>query len=84
MLRKFSFSVCQKRPAKPMPITIILRKQELTLEDKSIQVKLALEKLGLSSESYLVVRNGELVNENETLREGDIIRLVAAISGGCR
>jgi sulfur carrier protein len=67
-----------------MPITIILRKQELTLEDKSIQVKYALEKLGLSPESYLVVRNGELVNENETLREGETIRLVAAISGGCR
>jgi len=67
-----------------MPITIILRKQELTLEEKSIQVKHALEKLGLSPESYLVVRNGELVNENETLREGDTIRLVASISGGSR
>lgn len=67
-----------------MPITLILRKQELILEEKSIQVRLALEKLGLSPESYLVVRNGELVNENETLREGDSIRLVAAISGGSR
>ena len=67
-----------------MPITLILRKQELILEEKSIQVRLALEKLGFSPESYLVVRNGELVNENETLREGDSIRLVAAISGGSR
>lgn len=67
-----------------MPITILLRKQPLVLEEKSIQVKLALEKLGLSPESYLVVRNGELVNENETLREGDTVRLVAAISGGRR
>ncbi len=67
-----------------MPITLILHKQELILEEKSIQVRLALEKLGLSPESYLVVRNGELVNENETLREGDSIRLVAAISGGSR
>lgn len=67
-----------------MPITFTLRKQSFTLEEKSIQVKHALEKLGLSPESYLVVRNGELVNENETLREGDSIRLVAAISGGSR
>lgn len=59
-----------------------LRKQIYPLPDRSIQVRLALEKLGFSPESYLVVRNGELVNENETLREGDHVRLVAVISGG--
>lgn len=67
-----------------MTIKIIFRREELVLDEKSIRVREALERLGLSPESYLVVRNGELVNENETLREGDTIRLVAAISGGSR
>ena len=65
-----------------MTIKLILRKQEYQLEEKSIQVKQALQQLNLSPEAHLLVRNGDLLNENDYLREGDVIKIVAVISGG--
>lgn len=65
-----------------MAIKLILRKKEYELEGKTIQVKKALQQLQLSPESYLLVRSGELLNENDMLRDGDVIKLVAVISGG--
>jgi sulfur carrier protein len=65
-----------------MTIKLILRKKEYQLEGKTIQVKQALAELSLSPESYLLVRNGELLNENDWLKDGDEIKIVAVISGG--
>ena len=66
-----------------MPITFILRKQEIQLAiEKTLMVKEALQKLGYSSETHLVVRDGELLNDNEPLRDGDRVKLVPVISGG--
>ncbi len=42
----------------------------------------ALAQLGLPPELYLVLRNGVLLQEDELLQDGDVIRLVGAISGG--
>lgn len=67
-----------------MPIKFIIRKKEYSLEEKAIQVKLALKQLDLSPESYLLVRDGELLNENDLLRDGDIVKVIAVISGGKR
>jgi sulfur carrier protein len=64
-----------------MPVTLILRKKEYTVEG-TISVKEALKQLGLSPESHLVVRNGELLTENDVLRNGEVVKLVAVISGG--
>ena len=64
-------------------ITFLLRKQEIPLEaDHTLMVKEALQRLGFSSETHLVVKNGELLNENEPLRDGDRVKLVPVISGG--
>jgi len=63
-------------------IRLILRKQEFHLEEKSIQVKQALHQLNLSPEAHLLVRDGELLNENDWLRDGDQVKIVAVISGG--
>jgi sulfur carrier protein len=63
-------------------IRLILRKQEFLLEEKSIQVKQALAELKLSPEAHLLVRNGDLLNENDYLKDGDEIKIVAVISGG--
>lgn len=41
-----------------------------------------MKNLGLPPESYLAVRNGEMVTEDEILRDGDKVQLVAVISGG--
>jgi sulfur carrier protein ThiS len=66
-----------------MTITFILRKQEIALEvENTIMVKDALQRLGYSTETHLVVKDGELLNENEPLRDGDRVKLVAVISGG--
>ncbi len=64
-------------------ITFILRKQEVHLQaDNTLMVKEALQQLGYSSETHLVVKDGELLNENEPLRDGDRVKLVPVISGG--
>jgi sulfur carrier protein len=65
-----------------MAIIFSLRKQEFRLDDKSIQVKTALQRLNLSPEAHLMVREGELLNENDWLRDGDTVKIVAVISGG--
>ncbi len=65
-----------------MAIKLTLRKKEYALEEKSIQVKQALQQLSLSPESHLLVRNGELLNENDYLHDGDEVKIVAVISGG--
>lgn len=64
-----------------MPVTLILRKKEYTVEG-TITVKEALKQLGLSPESHLVVRDGRLLTENDALRNGEVVKLVAVISGG--
>ena len=61
---------------------------QLQLRDKKYTVKAgltvckALEQLNIPSESVLATRNGELITEDEVLKEGDLITLVAVISGG--
>lgn len=64
-----------------MPVTLILRKKEYTVEG-TVTVKDALKQLGLSPESHLVVRDGQLLTENDALRNGEVVKLVAVISGG--
>jgi sulfur carrier protein len=65
-----------------LSINLTLRKKEFQLEETSIQVKTALQKLNLSPEAYLLVRDGELLNENDWLKDGDRVKIVAVISGG--
>jgi len=65
-----------------MSIRLMLRKQEYRIDEKSIQVKQAFRQLNLSPEAHLLVRNGELLNENDWLKDGDEIKIVPVISGG--
>lgn len=64
-----------------MPVTLVLRKKEYYVEG-TVTVRDALKQLGLSPESHLVVRDGQLLNENDVLRNGEVVKLVAVISGG--
>jgi len=45
-------------------------------------LKKALRQVGIPAESVLPTRDGELITEDERLRPGDVIKLVAVISGG--
>lgn len=42
----------------------------------------ALEKCGILSESVIATRDGELILDDEILQDGEVIKLVAVISGG--
>jgi sulfur carrier protein ThiS len=64
-----------------LTITLILRKKELFLEGTQT-VREALDKLGLSPETHLAIRNGELLTDREHLKDGDVVKLVPVISGG--
>jgi sulfur carrier protein len=61
---------------------------KLILRDKEYEVKPgmtlrhSLEKIGMLPEAVLAVREGEMITEDEILKDGEVVRLVAVISGG--
>lgn len=60
----------------------------LILRDKEYEVQAgmtllsALDKARILPESVIATRDGEMILEDEILRSGDVIKLVAVISGG--
>jgi sulfur carrier protein ThiS len=60
----------------------------LTLRDKVYELRggmtlsSALQKADILPETVIATRDGELILEDEILRDGEEIRLVAVISGG--
>jgi sulfur carrier protein ThiS len=61
---------------------------KLVLRDKEYEVRPgmtlldALKKAGILPESVIAAREGELILEDEILKDGEVIKLVAVISGG--
>ena len=61
---------------------------KLVLRDKEYEVKpgmtllSSLEKIGVLPESVIASRAGELILEDEILKDGEVIKLIAVISGG--
>ena len=43
-----------------------------------------LKELGLAARSHLVVKEGQIVTEDELIRDGAVITVISAISGGWR
>ncbi len=64
-----------------MAVKIILRGKEYEVKP-GMTVLHSLEKIDVLPESVLVTRDGELITEDEILKDGDVIKLVAVISGG--
>jgi sulfur carrier protein ThiS len=60
----------------------------LKLRDKvyeipsGMTVRDAMLRLGIEPDSVIPTRNGELITDDERLKDGEVIRLVAVISGG--
>jgi sulfur carrier protein ThiS len=48
----------------------------------NIPIRKAMTENGLSPSAYLIVRNKELVTDDEIIKSGDTIELIAVISGG--
>lgn len=61
---------------------------KLILRGKTYEVKAgmslldALKKINIVPESVVAVRGGEMITDDEILRPGDEVKLVAVISGG--
>lgn len=64
-----------------MPATIILRKKEFEVKHGST-LRIALQRLGIQPDTVLASRNGELITDDEIIRDGDVIQLISVISGG--
>jgi len=64
-----------------MGVKLIVRDQENEVK-AGMALMHALEKINLLPEMYLAVREGNILTEDEILNDGDIIKLVAVISGG--
>jgi sulfur carrier protein ThiS len=64
-----------------MPAKIILRKKEYDIRH-GMTIRSALLRMDIQPESVLPTRAGELVSEEEIIKEGDVIKLVNVISGG--
>jgi sulfur carrier protein len=62
-------------------VKLILRNQEYEVKP-GMTLLSALQKVEIMPESVIATRNGELILEDEILKDGDVIRLVAVISGG--
>lgn len=55
--------------------------QEVEIE-KPTTLKSILDKLGISNESVILVRNDEIVLEEEEVNNKDKIKLLSVVSGG--
>ncbi len=61
---------------------------KLILRDKEFEVRPgmslldALKKNNIVPESVIATRDGEMITEDEILKDGDNIKLIAVISGG--
>lgn len=64
-----------------MPVSIMLRDKEYEVR-AGMTARDALKKIDILPESVLITRNGELITEDEILKEDEKIRLIAVISGG--
>jgi sulfur carrier protein len=61
---------------------------KLVLRDKEYEVRpgmtllASLGKINVLSESVIATRNGEMILDDEILKDGEVVKLIAVISGG--
>ena len=64
-----------------MTVKLVLRNKEFEVRP-GMTLLSSLEKVGVLPESVIATRNGEMILEDEILKDGEVIKLVAVISGG--
>ncbi|RLC82821.1 MAG: thiamine biosynthesis protein ThiS [Chloroflexi bacterium] len=62
-------------------VKIIYRDKEWEVKP-GITVKKAIKEAGLLVEAVLPIKDGKLITEDTVLKDGDVVRLIAVISGG--
>ena len=66
-----------------MTVKLVLRGKEYEVRP-GMNLLDALRKSGILPEGVIATRNGEMILEDEILVDGDVVRLVAVISGGSK
>lgn len=64
-----------------MAVKLVLRNKEYEVKP-GMTLLSALQKCGIIPESVIATRNGEVITEDEILRDGEVVKLIAVISGG--
>lgn len=64
-----------------MTVKLVLREQEYEVKPGMTLLD-SLKKTGILPESVIASRAGELILEDEILKDGEVIKLIAVISGG--
>lgn len=64
-----------------MPVKLILRNKEYEVKPGMMLLD-ALRKISVIPESVIATRDGEMILDDEILKDGDVVKLVAVISGG--
>jgi sulfur carrier protein ThiS len=62
-------------------VRLVLRDREFDIKSGTTLLA-ALQKADILPESVIATRGGEMILEDEILKDGDVVRLVAVISGG--
>jgi sulfur carrier protein ThiS len=66
-----------------MTVKLVLRGKEYEVKPGMTLLD-SLKKINVLSEAVLAVRNGEMILDDEILKDGEVVKLVAVISGGAR
>lgn len=62
-------------------VKIILRDREFEVR-AGMTLRDALRKCGILPETVIATRGGEMITEDEILKDGEVVKLIAVISGG--
>ena len=62
-------------------VKLILRNKEYEVKP-GMTLLSALEKIDVVPESVIATRAGEMILDDEILKDGDVVKLIAVISGG--
>jgi sulfur carrier protein len=62
-------------------VKLILRNKEFEVKP-GMNLLAALQKINVIPESVIATRDGEMILDDEILKDGDVVKLVAVISGG--
>jgi len=64
-----------------MTAKLILREKEYEIK-AGMTLLSSLKKVGILPESVIATRDGELILDDEILKNGEVIKLISVISGG--
>jgi sulfur carrier protein ThiS len=62
-------------------VKLILRNKEYEVKP-GMTLLAALHKLNIVPESVIATRDGEMILDDEILKDGEVVKLIAVISGG--